>query len=770
MRAAIVIITLISAAAIAGCGSNPQSVHVTPTPGPRAVSATTEAKAETERLMQESIRATVAAIVPTPESASSIQTKVAEALATIQSTRTAESQQTPSQAARGAIPPTRERSPPPTPDIVKIALDRGIRLAEDGYYSAALKELERAQRLHRGRSEEAEIWLSKVQEALGNPEAALKHQENALALRESASQPLATPVPTAALETTVAAGQTEPAPTPLPTTRPTPTNTPTPAPTTEPTRTPAPTPTIPVIQTEAPTSTPPPIISRAPARGADSRLTKLTDIQNARWLSQNRPEIAENMASLPWATDGLSETEEKIIEQLLFLYVKNNTHAAVSLMDMPFLQSVNPGDLQAVTSLRMISQKGGPTAFQQIMNHPTFSAVGITDAWTPVVATLESVQNYNQGLIPALLDQTQVYVETKNIQTPLGGAAALNIVRIGAASDPQSIDRLENAARGAENFMGEPFPTDMVSVLYADAVRGNYAGHNSGNSIVILPKYDSGTEKSSQGINDHEVAHYYWRGNENWIDEGMAEFMTAAYRARLAGTRILPDNPPCPDFRTISKLSTRDDTHRCDYSLGERLFIDLHDAVGTTEFRKEMAALYRESTVEDNADSLTGTKLGISHIKAKFTSAAAKEVIDRWYHGSEPYRTDLYDRDPVDPKMSVLNAQVNRTGLFINSNPVNSFSSSRNGSGAVLSIGYSHTNPVATPGEIAFQFVVFYQDGHPFLVHERTVTASIGSTGFNGIGTYVWSPGQPKPAPGEYVGYVYEAGKKVAQVHWSVTP
>ena len=189
-----------------------------------------------------------------------------------------------------------------------------------------------------------------------------------------------------------------------------------------------------------------------------------------------------------------------------------------------------------------------------------------------------------------------------------------------------------------------------------------------------------------------------------------------------------------------------------------------------TEFRKGMAALYRESTVEDSADNLTGTKLGISHIKAKFTSASAKEVIDRWYHGSEPYRTDLYDRDPVNPRMSVLNAQVNRTGLFINNNPVSSFSSSRNRSGAVFSIGYSHPNPVATPGEIAFQFVVFYQDGHPFLVHERTVTASIGSTGFNGIGVYVWSPGQPKPAPGEYVGYVYEAGKKVAQAHWSVNP
>ena len=474
------------------------------------------------------------------------------------------------------------------------------------------------------------------------------------------------------------------------------------------------------------------------------------------------------MASLPWAADGLSETEEKIIEQLLFLYVKNSTPTAVSLMDMPFLQSVNPGDLQAVTSLRVISQENRP-AFQQIMNHPTISAGGITDEWTPVVATLRSAQKYNKRLIPTLLDHTQVNLETRNIQTPLRGTVALNIVRIGAANDPQSMDRLESAVRGAEAFMGEPFPTDVVTVLYADAVRGSYAGQNSGASIVILPEYDSSGEEQAQGINDHEVAHYYWSGGENWVDEGMATFITDLLQAGRTGTRILPGRPPCPDFRAIAQMSTTDDTHRCDYSLGERLFIDLHDAVGTAEFQKGMAALYRESTVEDD-DNTPGTKLGVSHIRAQFTSAAAKEVIKRWYDGTAPYRTDLYDRDPVNPRLSVLNAQVNRSGLFINSNPVSSFSSSRNGSGTVLSIDYSHPNPVGTPGEIVFQFAVFYQDGHPSLTRERAVTASVGGTGLNGIGVYVWSPGQPRPAPGEYVGYVYEAGNKIAQVHWSVTP
>ena len=183
-----------------------------------------------------------------------------------------------------------------------------------------------------------------------------------------------------------------------------------------------------------------------------------------------------------------------------------------------------------------------------------------------------------------------------------------------------------------------------------------------------------------------------------------------------------------------------------------------------------MAALYRESTVEDNADNMIGTKLGISHIKAKFTSTAARQVIDRWYHGTAPYRTDLYDRDPVNPSLSVLNAPVTGARLSINDAPVNSFSASSINSHVEFSIDYSHPNPVGTPGEILFQFAVFYQDGHPFLAHDRAVTASVGGTGFSGIGVYVWSPGQPRTATGEYVGYVYQAGNKVAQVHWTVTP
>ena len=184
-----------------------------------------------------------------------------------------------------------------------------------------------------------------------------------------------------------------------------------------------------------------------------------------------------------------------------------------------------------------------------------------------------------------------------------------------------------------------------------------------------------------------------------------------------------------------------------------------------------MVNLYRESTVDDPTANTEGTKLTVDHLRAHFTSPAANEAINRWYNGSAPYRTDLFDTNPVNPRLSVLNAQVTRAGLSVHSTPISSYSSSSEiRSQVALTIDYSHPEPVGKEGDIQFQFALFYQDGHPFLIQENTAHATVGSTGMSGIGVQLWAPGHPPPATGDYVAYIYEAGNKVAQVHWTVTP
>ena len=65
-------------------------------------------------------------------------------------------------------------------------------------------------------------------------------------------------------------------------------------------------------------------------------------------------------------------------------------------------------------------------------------------------------------------------------------------------------------------------PTNYVGLLYENAVLDSYAGTNYGTHVAILPKYDvddGSYEAVSVGrVIAHEVAHYYWSGNKDWVD------------------------------------------------------------------------------------------------------------------------------------------------------------------------------------------------------------------------------------------------------------
>ena len=82
--------------------------------------------------------------------------------------------------------------------------------------------------------------------------------------------------------------------------------------------------------------------------------------------------------------------------------------------------------------------------------------------------------------------------------------------------------------------MGAPLPTSYVGLLYENAVHGSSAGTNFGTHIAIRPKYDvdgrSHEAAFAGNATAHEVAHYYWSGNEDWIDEGAADFMASSHR------------------------------------------------------------------------------------------------------------------------------------------------------------------------------------------------------------------------------------------------
>lgn len=264
------------------------------------------------------------------------------------------------------------------------------------------------------------------------------------------------------------------------------------------------------------------------------------------------------------------------------------------------MASITPGDLEALESLADIAQRSTGT-LQSILKHPTLAG-GITDGWTPVVAALESPAWEKPSLIAELLNPTVGTVEERAITLPLAGPVRLAIIRTTPTAPAQTMDLLENSVREAERFMQEPFPASMVAALFAKTTSPGSAGTNYSSHIVLLPKYedyDTDTPESRTAmLLAHEVAHYYWAGGNNWIDEGMANLMEYIAEHHRTGRILEPNTYPCPQADTLAQLDaiTPDQgqpAFRCNYSLGERLFLYLHHQAGDARFREATAALYR---------------------------------------------------------------------------------------------------------------------------------------------------------------------------------
>ena len=445
---------------------------------------------------------------------------------------------------------------------------------------------------------------------------------------------------------------------------------------------------------------------------------------------------------------------------------------------MPFLETIEPPDISAIESLGMLADFR-PDALLGVMDHPTVSG-GISDDWTPIVATLYGVAINNPGLIEVLLDSTSVTLEQRTIALPLAGDVVLSIIRTGPGA-ARSMDLLEQSVRGAEEFMGEPLPTNFVGLLYADAVPDHAAGTNFGTHIAILSKYDVADGSFESEIVGstiaHEVAHYYWSGNEDWVDEGAAELMASIIDGARTGRPIVVTNPPCGHAASLAELeslgaSRGDAEFGCNYSLGERLFVDLYRTHGPGTFQRGFRDLYLASEMEDEREDDRGTSAGIEHVREAFGTNDGLEsvLISRWYAGTEPYDLSRLDTEPVDPIIPSINGRIDEAYVVTvkDGPPVSAFSAQDVSDWVRLTLKHSYSVS-SGPREVPLEIVEFYEDGFEF---RRTSGKLTAKTGYKG-GTLWFSVGQSPPrkwAPGRYWVYVYSGDQKIAEVSYEVTP
>ena len=493
---------------------------------------------------------------------------------------------------------------------------------------------------------------------------------------------------------------------------------------------------------------------------------------------------ASAVVALAWVQDGVEEREVSTIEELSYIDFYDTDEAA-RIVAMPFLETLDPPDVSAVKSLSQLASFR-ENDFQRVLSHPTLSD-GITDDWAKIVATLYGVSDTNPILIDTLLDPDQVTLEERVIELPLAGETDLVIIRTGPGAD-RSMELLEHSVLHAEEFMGVPFPTNYVGWLVGDAVTPTFGGNYYGTHIVTLPKYDvddgSHEAEFAGSLIAHEVAHYYWSGNSDWVDEGASDFMASTSENARTGGPIEVTNDPCGYVRTIAELenlgvtseAVADSAFTCNYALGERLFVDLYRSLEEDDFRRGLRGLYLLSQVEDEDDTDVGTSLGIEHVTAAFKDAEEQEsdIVDvlaaRWYDGTEPYDTSARDTAPADPRFRTVNGRIDVAYLAATDGgtPTTSFSAQVVDDWAWLFLDYSYSLGSGTR-EVALELVDYYEDGFAFDRHHVSFTADadfIGGSWWLQIGqspSNLW-------APGEYRLHVYNEGRKLVELEYEVTP
>ena len=360
--------------------------------------------------------------------------------------------------------------------------------------------------------------------------------------------------------------------------------------------------------------------------------TGLDTLTNAGWLRRNRRDVYEKLAALPWAADGLqggqetgaaqkllyaavpepallenmlaedwlsdgmSQEELEVTSYLTWIAQKDGP-AAARLAAMPFLAHVDAGDLPALQGLHRQSRLGRLRLF---LDHPSLAG-GITGEQTALVAA--AATGDEPSLIRRILTPGAATVETVQTASPRTPSLVISVIRTEQDADRHIIPSIQRAVEFAEDLMDQPLPVSQVIILLdREAAPPGYQGVNHGFAIAYQD-----TEQANGGVRSlelglaHEIAHYYWHSNRNWLDEGLAGAMEHAY-ARANGIPHKPDNRGSRScsLKTIRELEAgapalRHPNYSCNYLLGERLFAGLKARTGEQEFRKRIRWLYQET-------------------------------------------------------------------------------------------------------------------------------------------------------------------------------
>ena len=325
-----------------------------------------------------------------------------------------------------------------------------------------------------------------------------------------------------------------------------------------------------------------------------------------------RATVTSDITGLPWVADGLT-TQETVTRNLLGELQGYEPALTRSLTAMPFLQDHNPGDHAAIESIAVIAVVYDDPDFvtETLAISELADGGGLDNDEAKIVSTFALA--YAQGLEFEIELLARVgEIEESTVMGRYNNSITFCVIRLFTDLDNSAVmAEAKDAVSHAEELMGKALPTDFVAIAIHD---GPADGVNNSISIRIDQYIDTNavSDRLRLIVVAHEIGHYYWYlpGTEyDWLAEGAAQYVAAyAEKKKLNDADLYIRWQPCPYYRTVEHLRADAPAGEtagflCNYSLGERLFINLGRSMTDAAFKTSFRKLHRDAEASlDNSN------------------------------------------------------------------------------------------------------------------------------------------------------------------------
>ena len=363
--------------------------------------------------------------------------------------------------------------------------------------------------------------------------------------------------------------------------------------------------------------------------------------------------------ALPWARDGINETEGDAIKWLSFL-ARDSEGAAAKIVTMPFMQSLEFDDVLAIHGLSIAARYKGANHLSAIMDHPTVQG-GITDELTTLVAA--AATSWEPEETRRMLNPSYADIEVQTAGTELSPHLKISVVRYGTPRVTGTIRDLKFAVELLEGLMQTPLPSSHIILVFNDLAVSKGAGAQ--NQIFALASHVDNEQPviyaSGKGMlhsfGIHEIAHHYFDGNhmEYWLSEAGPTIFEYVYRLgdkerHEAPPRMLQINPrgacEAHDLKRLEEMNVHQQhdpiQFSCNHYLGFEFFRELLETMGKEEFFAGVRDLYRLSLVTRES----GGRSGIAEVRKAFHGQA--EIVEKHWSGRlNAPENRLWDEDLI---------------------------------------------------------------------------------------------------------------------------